>query len=201
MTTILPRLLVPASSDAVMTVPRLARTGRYSRDQPWTWTSLCPLGSSMSSFMWGLRPHWGHVGGAGERHQCGEDRGRRLFISIYNDQGAQSRVWTRIKRRYNKSGALERWALLHCSAIYLRTGSFAAATYRSLSGRPARRARRSMDRRNDTVDWVGGYAFEVAKPEQIFDFFRLRGFALQRLKTCGGRLGCNEFVFRRESLL
>ena len=49
----------------------------------------------------------------------------------------------------------------------------------------------------DVVDWVGGYPFEVARPEQIFDFYRNRGFLLQRLKTCYGQLGCNEFVFRR----
>jgi 2-polyprenyl-6-hydroxyphenyl methylase/3-demethylubiquinone-9 3-methyltransferase len=42
---------------------------------------------------------------------------------------------------------------------------------------------------------VGGYPFEVAKPEEVFDFYKKRGFELGRLKTCGGGLGCNEFVF------
>jgi 2-polyprenyl-6-hydroxyphenyl methylase/3-demethylubiquinone-9 3-methyltransferase len=56
-----------------------------------------------------------------------------------------------------------------------------------------------MSRKHDLVDWVGGYPFEVAKPEQIFDFYRDRGFELTRLKTCGGGLGCNEFVFRRRA--
>jgi hypothetical protein len=50
----------------------------------------------------------------------------------------------------------------------------------------------------DLVDWIGGYPFEVSTPEAVFDFVRARGFQLQRLKTCGGGLGCNEFVFRRE---
>jgi hypothetical protein len=27
--------------------------------------------------------------------------GRRLFMSIYNDQGLRSRLWWRLKRRYN----------------------------------------------------------------------------------------------------
>ena len=47
----------------------------------------------------------------------------------------------------------------------------------------------------DVFDWIGGYPFEVAKPEEIFDFFRARGFELRRLKTCAGGYGCNEFVF------
>jgi len=49
----------------------------------------------------------------------------------------------------------------------------------------------------DVVDWVGGYPFEVAKPEEIFEFCRERGFELLKLRTCGGGLACNEFVFRR----
>ena len=53
-----------------------------------------------------------------------------------------------------------------------------------------------MSRWHDLVDWVGGYPFEVARPEEILDFVRPRGFELERLTTCGGGLGCNQFVFR-----
>jgi 2-polyprenyl-6-hydroxyphenyl methylase/3-demethylubiquinone-9 3-methyltransferase len=49
----------------------------------------------------------------------------------------------------------------------------------------------------DVVDWVGGLPFEVSRPEQVLEFLRERDFALVRMKTCGGGLGCNEFVFRR----
>lgn len=42
--------------------------------------------------------------------------------------------------------------------------------------------------------------FEVAKPEQIFTFYRERGFALEGLKTCAGGLRCNEFLFTRASI-
>lgn len=38
----------------------------------------------------------------------------------------------------------------------------------------------------DVVDWVGGYPFEVAKPEEIFDSYRQRGYRLEKLKTCAG---------------
>ena len=47
----------------------------------------------------------------------------------------------------------------------------------------------------DLIDLVGGYPFEVAKPEQVFTFFYDRGFKLEKMKTCAGGLGCNEFVF------
>ena len=51
---------------------------------------------------------------------------------------------------------------------------------------------------HDVVDWVGGYPFEVARPEQVLDFCRGRGFELRKLKTCGGGHGCNEFVFGKK---
>ena len=51
---------------------------------------------------------------------------------------------------------------------------------------------------HDLVDWVGGYPFEVAKPEQVLDFLRDRGFTLEGLKTCAGGLGCNEYLFLRK---
>ena len=56
---------------------------------------------------------------------------------------------------------------------------------------------RGMSVWNDLVDWIGGYPFEVVKPEEVFDFFSRRGFDLRKLKTCGGGLGCNEFVFEK----
>jgi 2-polyprenyl-6-hydroxyphenyl methylase/3-demethylubiquinone-9 3-methyltransferase len=54
---------------------------------------------------------------------------------------------------------------------------------------------RGMNAWRDFIDWVGGYPFEVAKPEEVFDFCHQRGLTLTYLKTCGGGLACNEFVF------
>jgi hypothetical protein len=39
------------------------------------------------------------------------------------------------------------------------------------------------------IEWVRGYPFEVAKPEQVFEFFRDRGIKLLAMKTRGGGLG------------
>ena len=56
---------------------------------------------------------------------------------------------------------------------------------------------RGMNWWHDMVDWVGGYPFEVSKPEDVFYFFKKRGFSLIELKTCAGELGCNEYVFEK----
>jgi 2-polyprenyl-6-hydroxyphenyl methylase/3-demethylubiquinone-9 3-methyltransferase len=56
---------------------------------------------------------------------------------------------------------------------------------------------RGMSRWRDIIDWVGGYPYEVATPDEIFDFYYARGFSLTKLKCGGVGLGCNEFVFVR----
>ena len=115
----------------------------------------------------------------------------RLFIAIYNDQGWISRFWTAVKRLYGGFPFL-RWPLLLAHAPYLVRLRWLA---RALTGRLA------LDRGrlfwHDYVEWIGGYPFEVARPEAVFRFFWDHGFRLDELKTCGGRLGCNEFVFMR----
>jgi hypothetical protein len=57
--------------------------------------------------------------------------------------------------------------------------------------------RRGMSYWRDVVDWIGGYPFEVAKPEQVFRFLRDRSFRLTEMITAQGH-GCNQFVFIRE---
>ena len=54
-----------------------------------------------------------------------------------------------------------------------------------------------MSAYRDVVDWLGGWPFEVAPPEEIFRFYRDAGFMLVELKTCAGKSGCNEFVWRK----
>jgi len=56
---------------------------------------------------------------------------------------------------------------------------------------------RGMSRRHDLIDWIGGYPFEVARPEEIFRFCRDRGFSLEDLITKGGSHGNNQYLFRR----
>jgi hypothetical protein len=57
---------------------------------------------------------------------------------------------------------------------------------------------RGMSMFTDWIDWFGGYPFEVAKPEGLFDFYRERGFVLEKLVTVGGNLACNELVLRKK---
>ncbi|WP_405878066.1 class I SAM-dependent methyltransferase [Streptomyces sp. NBC_01136] len=151
-------------------------------------------------YSWGVLHHTGALWEAMEA-ACGlVAPGGTLYVSIYNDQGAESRIWTSVKRRYNMSGAVARRLLLTGSLFYLgrnyplRAMLRLTRTMRDPARGTVRRAR-GMSRKHDLVDWVGGYPFEVATPEEVFSFCRERGFEMRHLKTCRGGIGCNEFVF------
>jgi 2-polyprenyl-6-hydroxyphenyl methylase/3-demethylubiquinone-9 3-methyltransferase len=122
-----------------------------------------------------------------------------LFIAIYNDQGRASRVWARVKRAYVRSPTALRPLILAAALLRLWGPTFVRnALGRTSPVNPGETSgARGMDPWHDARDWVGGYPFEVAKPEEIFDFCRHRDLALRRLKTCAGGLGCNEYVFER----
>jgi 2-polyprenyl-6-hydroxyphenyl methylase/3-demethylubiquinone-9 3-methyltransferase len=125
------------------------------------------------------------------------NKGGKLFIAIYNDQGGASRRWKKVKVLYNRGLA---WRLLVVSIFipYFVLGGFAVDVLRRknpLARFGEYKKSRGMSRVHDWFDWLGGYPFEVAKPEEIFDFYREKGFKLVKLKTCGGGLGNNQFVF------
>lgn len=152
---------------------------------------LVRLGTFDIVYSWGVLHHTGHMWQALSNVAELVAPGGRLFVAIYNDQGWVSRYWAAAKRAY-VGYPLLRWPLLLLHAPYL----FALRwLVRAVTGRT--RIDRGMTLWYDTVDWVGGYPFEVARPEAILRFYRDRGFTLRELKTCGGRHGCNELVFVR----
>lgn len=152
---------------------------------------LRSLGQHDVVYSWGVLHHTGQMWPALDNMVPLVNPQGQLFIAIYNDQGWISRYWTWVKRNYVNRPLL-RWPLVALHAPYLYGLRWLV---RQLSRR--QRLERGMKLWHDMIDWVGGYPFEVARPEAVFDFYRQRGFDLQALKTCGGRQGCNEFVFRR----
>ena len=181
----------------------------YAGDPQWTIEQgsvldrayMRALGTFDIVYSWGVLHHTGRMWDAVDA-ACGAVRpGGSLFIALYNDLGTKSLRWRRIKRVYNQLPRPLR-PLLTCATI---APTEAKALARHLvAGRPVdylklwtRQGVRGMNRWRDAVDWVGGYPYEVATPEAVFDFCRDRGFTLRSLKCGGVGLGCNEFVFDR----
>ena len=150
-------------------------------------------------FSWGVLHHTGAMRRAMRNLAPLVNLQGKLFVAIYNDQGTASKLWHVVKHSYNRAPRVLRFTILLPIAIYTAIGLSVSdligrRPLRILSPQPQGRG---MSIWTDIVDWVGGYPFEVAKPEQIIDFYLPLGFSLVRLKTCGGKCGCNEFVFTR----
>jgi 2-polyprenyl-3-methyl-5-hydroxy-6-metoxy-1,4-benzoquinol methylase len=151
-------------------------------------------------YSWGVLHHTGNMWKALENIAPLVNEKGTLFISIYNDQGPASQLWKSLKKVYNRSSKPIRILMILSYGAYFETR---AAIMRILTWKnplPFKywnemKKSRGMSVWHSLVDWVGGYPFEVAKPEEIFDFYKRLDFLLTKLKTRGG--GCNEFVFLR----
>lgn len=153
-------------------------------------------------YSWGVLHHTGHMYQSFENiSHLVKDNGF-LFISIYNDQGGASRRWKWIKQTYITSkNPLTRFFLL----LYTLFKQWKITFIKDFlsSGNPLKtwflygKNNRGMSPWHDLIDWTGGYPFEVAKPEDVFNFFQEKGFQLKKIKTCAGGVGCNEFVFKK----
>jgi len=148
---------------------------------------LNSLGQFDIVYSWGVLHHTGAMWKALENVIPLVLKGGNLFLSIYNDQGTMSRRWRSIKKFYNESSRFTKFIMM----------LFFAGCFGVLKVVLRLRKERGMSFWHDLIDWIGGYPFEVAKPEEIFEFYRDRGFVLKKLKTRGGKLGCNEFLFVR----
>ena len=150
-------------------------------------------------YSWGVLHHTGAMWQALENASRMVAEHGKLFIAIYNDQDGASRRWLIVKRLYNWLPNAGRFVVLGPALVRL----WGVTVLRDLFlGNPFRtwsnyKRERGMSPWRDVVDWVGGYPFEVARPEEIFDFFKSKGLVLGKFKTCGGGHGCNEFVFEK----
>jgi 2-polyprenyl-3-methyl-5-hydroxy-6-metoxy-1,4-benzoquinol methylase len=165
---------------------------------------LNSLGKWDFVYSWGVLHHTGAMWRALENISVLPVTGGRLFIAIYNDQGTWSKRWHTLKHTYNKLPKLARPLFASCVMGSREFRFFLGATLR---GRPmayfdtvlnySKHSPRGMSYWYDLIDWIGGYPFEVAMPEEIFSFYRTRNFTLRQLRTTRGSLGCNEFVFEK----
>ena len=160
------------------------------------------LGAFDVVYSWGVLHHTGSMWPALENAALPVAVGGRLFVAIYNDMGSKSRRWKWIKKTYN---AFPRFLKIPFALAVMAPEELKALLRSLVLLKPSEylhrwtqyNVNRGMNHWRDIIDWVGGYPYEYAKPEEIFDFYRARGFQLTRMKCGGVGLGCNEFVFVR----
>lgn len=157
------------------------------------------LGQFDVVYSWGVLHHTGAMWQALENAALPVAVGGRLFIAIYNDQGIRSHLW-RVVKRFYCSGAVGRSLVPPIFIPYFIVGASVKDSVRGrnpLTRYSEYKKSRGMSIVHDWIDWLGGYPFEVARPEEIFSFYRAKGFVLDKLITRGGVMGNNQFVFTR----
>jgi 2-polyprenyl-3-methyl-5-hydroxy-6-metoxy-1,4-benzoquinol methylase len=150
-------------------------------------------------YSWGVLHHTGAMWDAMSNAASLVAANGALLIAIYNYQDYWSAIYLRLKRAYVGTPPSLRW-LISVPYIVAQVAKGFLKDVILLRNPLARyRAKirsRGMSTLRDWVDWIGGYPFEVAKPEEVFAFLRTRGYTLEWLRTCGSGHGCNEYLFR-----
>lgn len=158
---------------------------------------MTKLGKYDVVYSWGVLHHTGNMYKALDNaSKCVKDDGI-LVVAIYNTQ-LLTPIWKKIKLFYVSSPVLVKKLMSYIYTLYFAIGLCILDIGRGKN--PFKRYSdplRGMSLYTDVVDWIGGYPFETAKPEEIFIFYKDRGFVLENMVTVGGKMGCNEFVFKK----
>ncbi len=192
-------------SESVATTTEMRR--RYCRDES-SWkiekgsvldtAYLSRLGRFDIVYSWGVLHHTGNMWQAMENISPLACPNGWLFIALYNDQDFISKIWLKVKQIYC-SGRISRLFVILIFFPFFSVMGLLGDVLRKKN--PLRRyteyrQSRGMSLYHDWIDWLGGYPYETAKPEVVFDFYTERGFVMTKLVTRQS-LGCNEFVFNK----
>ena len=172
----------------------------FPEDDQWTITEgsvleeqfMEQLGQFDVVYSWGVLHHTGEMWRAIDIAARRVREGAYFFIMIYLDTGLRSAIWWWIKRLYCSSVVGKALVLSLFLPYYLVRG-FVEDVIRLKS--PFRRYKerqkaRGMSAFRDWFDWLGGFPYEYAKPEEVEEFCQQRNLTL--LKREGP-----EYVFRK----
>ena len=150
-------------------------------------------------YSWGVLHHTGHMWSALNYIDGLVKEGGFLFIAIYNDQGIKSKSWKVIKKIYC-SCSIGRLSVTGVFFPYFFVRSILVSLINRENVYRNYKKNRGMSIAHDWVDWLGGYPFEVAKVEEIFNLYYAKSYTLYNIKTnCGS--GNNQFVFKKGYLV
>lgn len=164
---------------------------------------VASLGKFDVVYSWGVLHHTGKMWEALENAELAVADGGKLFIAIYNDTGSQATRWKWIKKTYNKlpnvlQPPFTALVFLPEEAKKLLSSLFQLKPRKYIESWTKYNGNRGMNRWYDMVDWAGGYPYEVATPDEIFEFYKAKNYRLTKLVCRYVGLGCNQFVFQKE---
>ncbi|HRO74661.1 MAG TPA: class I SAM-dependent methyltransferase [Crocinitomicaceae bacterium] len=153
---------------------------------------------------WGVVHHCGEMW-KGIENICNTVKdGGLIHFGIYNKADnfgfypdgrfGSSNFWKKIKKRYSKApkfvqGIVDKLAVFGIFVIHL-------VSFKNPIKALRKNERRGMNWQSDLKDWLIGYPYEYATPEEVIEFMKVRGFTLVKLKTNNGLL-TNNYVFKK----
>lgn len=141
-------------------------------------------------YAWGSLHHSGAMWEAIRNVAGRVSPGGTLVLAIYNKH-ITSIAWKATKWLYNQlPRPVQRLMVIPFAGI-IYVAKF-LVTWRN----PLEKER-GMDFWFDVIDWVGGYPYEYATPEEVETLVCGQGFILRRYVAAQVPTGCNEFVFQR----
>lgn len=157
------------------------------------------LGKFDIVYSWGVLHHTGDMYSALENVSKLMTEKGIFFLAIYNrNQGrsallsGSSELWLKIKRFYNNTPKIGKkvveglyYAYFVLGYLLLLKNPFA---YMKDYGK-----NRGMSFHHDAVDWLGGYPYEFAAPEEIINYFGKLNISCKKLTYRNG-IGCNEYL-------
>jgi 2-polyprenyl-3-methyl-5-hydroxy-6-metoxy-1,4-benzoquinol methylase len=156
------------------------------------------LGSFDIVYSWGVLHHTGNMWIAIDNAASVVKENGTLFIAIYNDTGIKSRFWRKVKQSYC-SGILGKTSVSGIFIPYFFLRTLLSSLLKKKNEFSAYKKDRGMSITHDWFDWLGGFPYEVATVEQVFQFLRDKEFLLQNIKTTNG-LHNNQFVFVKKAI-
>jgi 2-polyprenyl-6-hydroxyphenyl methylase/3-demethylubiquinone-9 3-methyltransferase len=154
--------------------------------------SLRQLGTFDLVYAWGSLHHTGSMWNAINNVLSLVAPRGTLVLAIYN-RHLTSPVWKLIKWSYNQAPEWLQKLMVAFFAGIIYIAKFFVTWNNPLT------KERGMDFWFDVIDWVGGYPYEYASPNELKQFMNRKGFRLCSLKAAQVPTGCNEFVFRNAS--
>jgi 2-polyprenyl-3-methyl-5-hydroxy-6-metoxy-1,4-benzoquinol methylase len=146
-------------------------------------------------YSWGVLHHTGDLWSALRNAASLVRTGGLLYIALY-EKTPDSDRWTAVKKEYNRSTPWKKrvmeWS--HVYNTFFRTWS-PGSWIRSIRYIAGYRKSRGMEFWTDVRDWLGGWPYEPATPEEVVGFCR-EELGLVHLKTKTGEANI-EYLFRR----
>lgn len=163
-------------------------------------TFVSSLGKYDIVYSWGVLHHTGNMWRAIETVSKLVKPKGRFYMAIYNNNTkykleGTSKFWHSIKKIYNNTNAICKKMIYFTYLAYLLIG-LTVHGINPIKYIKNYKTNRGMNFFTDVKDWLGGFPYEYATPEEVISHLKQLGFKFKKIKKARS-LGCNEFLFTK----